>query len=54
MRAGGFIAPLVVDGVVTSELFLAYLERVLTPELSPGDAVVLKPVRARPDHTGDT
>jgi transposase len=41
MRAEGFIAPLVVDGAMTSELFLAYVRRVLLPELSPGDVVVL-------------
>jgi transposase len=41
MRAGGFIAPLVVDGAMTSELFLAYVERVLVPELAAGDVVVL-------------
>ena len=41
MRAGGFIAPLVVDGAMTSELFVAYVQRVLVPELSPGDVVVL-------------
>jgi transposase len=41
MRAGGLIAPLVVDGAMTSELFLAYVERVLIPELAAGDVVVL-------------
>ncbi len=41
MRAGGFLAPLVVDGAMTSELFLAYVERVLIPELKPGDVVGL-------------
>ena len=41
MRAGGFIAPLVVDGAMTSQLFLAYVERVLVPELRAGDVVVL-------------
>jgi transposase len=41
MRAGGFAAPLVVDGAMTSELFLAYVERVLIPELRAGDVVVL-------------
>jgi transposase len=41
MRAGGFIAPLVVDGAMTGELFVAYVERVLIPELSPGDVVVM-------------
>jgi transposase len=41
MRQDGFIAPLVVDGAMTSELFLAYVERVLIPELRPGDVVVM-------------
>jgi transposase len=41
LRADGFIAPLVVDGAMTSELFVAYIERVLIPELQPGDVVVL-------------
>jgi transposase len=41
MRADGLLAPLVVDGAMTSELFLAYVERVLIPELRPGDVVVL-------------
>jgi transposase len=41
MRAGGFIAPMVVDGAMTGELFLAYVERVLVPELREGDVVVL-------------
>jgi transposase len=41
LRAGGFIAPLVVDGAVTGELFRAHVERVLVPELRPGDVVVL-------------
>jgi transposase len=41
MGRGGFIAPLVVDGAMTSELFLAYVERVLIPELRPGSVVVM-------------
>ena len=41
MRATGFVAPLVVDGAVTSELFLAYVEQVLLKELVPGDVVVM-------------
>ncbi len=62
MRAGGFIAPLVVDGAMTSELFLAYVERVLIPELRAGDVVVLdnlschtqKAVRERVEAAGCT
>lgn len=41
MRSGGFLAPLVVDGAMTSDLFLAYVQRVLIPELEAGDVVVL-------------
>ncbi len=41
LRAGGFVAPMVIDGAVNGELFLAYAERVLAPELRPGDVVVM-------------
>jgi len=41
MRAQGFIAPLVVDGAMTSELFLAYVDQVLVKELKKGDVVVM-------------
>jgi len=41
LRADGFIAPMVIDGAVNGELFLAYVERVLVPELRPGDVVVM-------------
>jgi transposase len=41
MRQGGFIAPMVVDGAMTSELFLAYVDQVLLKELNKGDVVVL-------------
>src|SRR5262249_57722511 len=41
MRAEGFVAPLVVDGAMTGELFEAYIQRVLLPELRTGDVVVL-------------
>jgi transposase len=37
----GFIAPLVIDGAVNGELFVAYVEQVLVPELRRGDVVVL-------------
>ena len=32
---------MVIDGAVNGELFLAYVERVLVPELRPGDVVVM-------------
>lgn len=41
LRADGFIAPLVLDGAINGEWFRAYVERVLVPELRPGDVVVL-------------
>jgi transposase len=41
LRAAGFVAPLVVDGAMTGELFEAYIRRVLLPELRSGDVVVL-------------
>lgn len=41
LRADGFIAPLVIDGAVNGDLFRAYVERVLVPELRAGDVVVM-------------
>ena len=32
---------MVADGAITGELFRAYAEKVLVPELRPGDVVVL-------------
>jgi transposase len=41
LRADGFLAPLVVEGAVNGDVFRAYVEQVLVPELRPGDVVVL-------------
>jgi transposase len=41
LRAAGLVAPMAVDGAITGELFRAYAERVLAPELGPGDVVVM-------------
>jgi transposase len=41
LRAGGLTAPLVIDGAVNGDLFVAYVERVLVPALRPGDVVVM-------------
>ena len=41
LRGDGFIAPMVADGAMNGELFLAYVEQVLVPELRPGDTVVM-------------
>jgi transposase len=41
LRQDGIIAPLVLDGAMTGEVFRAYVEQMLAPALSPGDVVVL-------------
>jgi transposase len=41
LRLGGMTAPMVLDGPMTGEWFLAYVEQVLVPTLRPGDIVIL-------------
>ena len=41
LRLNGLTAPLVLDGPMDGECFLAYVEQVLTPSLAPGDVVVM-------------
>ena len=41
LRSDGFIAPMVLDGAVNGDVFVAYVEKVLVPELRAGDVVVL-------------
>jgi transposase len=41
LTARGFIAPMVVDGAVNGDVFRAYVEQVLVPELRRGDVVVM-------------
>ena len=41
LRLSGIIAPLVLDGPINAAAFLAYVEQILVPELSPGDVVVM-------------
>jgi transposase len=41
LRLGGLTAPMVVDGAVNGDLFVAYAEQVLAPSLRPGDIVVM-------------
>jgi transposase len=49
----GVIAPMTIDGAMTGAAFLAYVEQVLVPTLTPGDIVILdnlpahKPVAIR-------
>jgi transposase len=41
LRADGLVAPMVIDGAMNGDLFVAYAEQVLVPTLRPGDIVVL-------------
>jgi transposase len=41
----GLTAPLVIDGALNGELFLAYVEQVLVPTLKPGDVVIMDNLR---------
>lgn len=41
LRLEGMTAPMVLDGAMNGPAFLAYVEQVLAPTLSPGDIVVL-------------
>ena len=41
LRLDGLIAPMVLDGPMNGAAFVAYVEQVLAPELSPGDVVVM-------------
>jgi transposase len=41
LRHDGITAPLVLDGPINGEIFLAYVEQFLVPTLRPGDIVIL-------------
>lgn len=41
LRQGGFTAPLVIEGAINGETFLAYVEQFLAPTLRPGDTLVM-------------
>lgn len=41
LRLGGLDAPMVIDGPMNGEAFVAYVEQVLVPALGPGDVVVM-------------
>ena len=40
LRAEGVVAPVVVDGAIDGDLFVAYVRQQLAPALRPGDVVV--------------
>ena len=41
LRTTGLAAPMVVDGAINGELFVAYVEQIPAPTLRPGDIVVM-------------
>ena len=41
LRHDGIVAPCVFDGAINGELFLAYVEQVLAPNLTAGDIVIM-------------
>jgi transposase len=41
LRLNGIAAPMRLDGPMDGEHFLAYIEQVLVPELTPGDIVIM-------------
>jgi len=45
LRCDGLSAPLVIDGALNGELFLAYVEQILVPTLKPGDVVIMDNLR---------
>jgi transposase len=49
LRTSGMMAPMVLDGPINREAFLAYVRQILVPELRPGDIVVMDNL---PAHKG--
>lgn len=41
LRCDGLVAPMVTDGAMNGEIFLAYVEQLLVPVLRPGDHVIM-------------
>lgn len=41
LRLGGLDAPMLLDGAMNGDAFLAYVKHVLVPDLQPGDIVIM-------------
>jgi transposase len=50
LRTSGLIAPLVVDGAINGDMFVAYVEQELVPVLKAGDIVVLDNLSSHKRH----
>jgi transposase len=46
LRHDGIVAPFVIEGPMTGEIFLAYLQQCLVPILKPGDTVIIDSLKA--------
>ncbi|WP_166294672.1 IS630 family transposase [Bradyrhizobium sp. 2S1] len=50
LRSDGLIAPLVLDGPMDGDAFLAYVEQLLAPSLRPGNTVIMDNLPAHKVH----
>ena len=50
LRHDGIAAPMVLDGPMNGEAFLAYVEQALVPELRPGEVVIMDNLLAHKVH----
>jgi transposase len=41
LRVNGMVAPMVLDGAMDGDAFIAYVEQILAPELTKGDVVIM-------------
>jgi len=51
LRLSGMVAPFVLDGPINRNAFEAYVEKVLLPELRPGDMVIIDNLSSHKDRT---
>ena len=51
LRHDRVVAPMIIDGPMTSEWFIAYVEQCLTPTLKRGDIVILDNLQAHKNAT---
>ncbi len=50
LRLDGMVGPMVLDGPINREAFIAYVEQILGPDLRPGDIVIMDNL---PAHKGE-
>lgn len=50
LRVGGLSAPMLLEGPMNGDAFLAYVEQVLAPTLAPGETVVMDNLPAHKVH----